>query len=245
MKVIFSFLLCCFAIIFSVAQNIIGVVSTEQNVKVGGVVIINIRTNEKVYTNEQGVFEIDAEVSDEIRLVKKGYDRASYIVKFEDFKREIQLNLQPAEIMIEELVISKIKLTGNLAKDSKSLDKIDQNLKIQKSLGISDIEKKVKTITHSGISFSPDNLFGKNRRRKKNLENYERLESNTDWIKSRIEEEFFTDKKLPRDSIVEFIGFAISEKPEIISYIKTNNVLQIKIFLEKVLPIYLKRLDKN
>ena len=52
-------------------------------------------------------------------------------VKSTDFQEEKYFRLQKSTVVIEEVVISRLKLTGNLAKDSKSLDKEDVNAKIQ------------------------------------------------------------------------------------------------------------------
>ena len=117
------------------SQSISGKVETEEGLSIANVLVINLKTNEKVNTDENGKFTISAKLQDEIRFVKKGYDRVSHIVKSADFQEEKYFRLQKSAVTIEEVVISRLKLTGNLAKDSKTLDKEDVNAKIQKSLG--------------------------------------------------------------------------------------------------------------
>ena len=160
------------ALFFSVlgySQSISGKVETEEGLSIGNVMVINIKTNEKVNTDENGKFTISAKLQDEIRFVKKGYDRVSHVVKSADFQEEKYFRLQKSTVTIEEVVISRLKLTGNLAKDSKTLDKEDINAKIQKSLGTETIEKQVRSISGSaGISFNMASLFAGKKKKSKN-----------------------------------------------------------------------------
>lgn len=226
---------------WAIAQEIRGVVLVEEDIKVEQALVMNMRTNERVYTDQEGKFQISAKNEDELRIVKKGYDRLIYKVKNSDFQGEVVLRVAFSELMIEELVISKIKLTGDLAVDTKTLDKEDRNEKLQKALGIAEIEKKVKSLGGGSLSFDPNN-FGKNRKRKKNLESYERQENNAEWIVIRVEEEFFISKGIPRERIMEFVNFALTEKTELSALIKSRNLTKIRSVLESVFPAYLKRL---
>ena len=157
------------ALFFSIwgfSQSVSGKVETEEGLSIGNVMVINIKTNEKVNTDENGKFTISAKLQDEIRFVKKGYDRVSHIVKSADFQEEKYFRLQKSTVTIEEVVISRLKLTGNLAKDSKSLDKEDVNAKIQKSLGTETIEKLVLSFCCSGvICFIIASLFAVNNKK--------------------------------------------------------------------------------
>ena len=79
------------ALFFSVlgfSQSISGKVETEEGLSIGNVMVINLKTNEKVNTDENGNFTISAKLQDEIRFVKKGYDRVSHVVKSADFQEE-------------------------------------------------------------------------------------------------------------------------------------------------------------
>ena len=224
------------------AQEITGKIITEDEIKIGNVMIININTNEKTYSDAEGNFHIAAKIGEEIRLIKKGYERLVYIIKSVDLQKGIVLKMNHSEIIIDELVLAKIKLTGDLAKDTKALDKESKNEKLQKSLGIATIEKQVKSLGSSGISFDPNNLFGKQKRQKKILAKYENYENHAEWVKIRIEESYFTEKGVPRERIMEFISFALTEKSELSASIKRRNITQVRSILEQVFPIYLKRL---
>ena len=241
-KKIFFISLMFLAVMKMMAQEIMGKIITEGGAKIENVLIINIKSNEKTYSNEEGYFKISARNGEEIRLVKRGYERFVYIVKEVDFQREVVLKMNHSEITIDELILAKIKLTGDLAKDTKALNKESTNEKLQKSLGIATIEKQVKSLGSSGISFDPNNLFGKQKRQKKILVKYENQENNAEWIKIRIEENYFTKKGIPRERIMEFISFALTEKSELSASVKKRNLTQVRSILEQVFPIYLKRL---
>ena len=241
-KKIFFISLMFLSVMKMMAQEITGKIITEDEIKIGNVMIININTNEKTYSDAEGNFHIAAKIGEEIRLIKKGYERLVYIIKSVDLQKGIVLKMNHSEIIIDELVLAKIKLTGDLAKDTKALDKESKNEKLQKSLGIATIEKQVKSLGSSGISFDPNNLFGKQKRQKKILAKYENYENHAEWVKIRIEESYFTEKGVPRERIMEFISFALTEKSELSASIKRRNITQVRSVLEQVFPIYLKRL---
>ena len=225
------------ALFFSIlgfSQSVSGKVETEEGLSIGNVLVINLKTNEKVNTDENGKFTISAKLQNEIRFVKKGYDRVSHIVK--------------SVVTIEEVVISRLKLTGNLAKDSKSLDKEDVNAKIQKSLGTETIEKQVRSISGSaGISFNMASLLAgkKKKEQKQRLEKYEQFQNNATWISERVDSEYFVSKGIPEVKVAEFIQFSLTQKPEVAGYIKTNDFPKIMTTLDQLIPVYLKKIEKQ
>ena len=244
-----------FLVLIILASNIVtaqslfsGKVETEEGLSIANVLVINLKTNEKVNTDENGKFIISAKLQDEIRFVKKGYDRVSYIVKSADFQEEKYFRLQKSTVTIEEVIISRLKLTGNLVKDSKSLDKEDVNAKIQKSLGTETIEKQVRSISGSaGISFNMASLLAgkKKKEQKQRLEKYEQFQNNATWISERVDSEYFVSKGIPEVKVAEFIQFSLTQKPEVAGYIKTNNFPKIMTALDQLIPIYLKKIEKR
>ena len=239
------------ALFFSIlgfSQSVSGKVETEEGLSIGNVLVINIKTNEKANTDENGKFTISAKLQDEIRFVKKGYDRVSHIVKSTDFDKHILLKMRETETVIKEVVISRLKLTGNLAKDSKTLDKEDVNAKIQKSLGTETIEKQVRSISGSaGISFNMASLFAgkKKKEQKQRLEKYEQFQNNATWISERVDSEYFVSKGIPEMKVAEFIQFSLTQKPEVAGYIKTNDFPKIMTALDQLIPVYLKKIEKK
>ena len=94
-----------FAIQISAQQFFSGKVATEEGIALERVLVINMRNKEQVHTSSNGEFKIAANISDEVRFVKKGYDRISHIVKSADFDKHILLQMRKSET--EEL------MTGN------------------------------------------------------------------------------------------------------------------------------------
>lgn len=239
MKRFFSFVMWLLSISFVLSQEIEGSVFTEDGVRIDNAMIINIKTNEKTYTNAEGKFRISAKNGEEIRVIKQGYDRLIYMIKQGD--EEISLKMTPAEIQIAEVIITKLKLTGDLAKDSKLLDKESQKESLRKALGMAEIEKQVKSLSPSSISFDPNSLFGKEKRHKRSLAKYEARENNVDWIRLRIDDDYFTEKGILQERINEFLTFALGKKPEIEMMVKARNLTRIKSVLEEIFPEYLVR----
>ena len=101
-----------FAVQISAQQFFSGKVTTEEGIALKQVLVINMRNKEQVYTSSNGEFKITANISDEFRFVKKGYDRISHLVKISDFDKHILLKMKKTETVIKEVVIipkSKIK----------------------------------------------------------------------------------------------------------------------------------------
>ena len=62
------------ALFFSIlgySQSVSGKVETEEGLSIANVFVINLKTNEKVNTDENGKFTISAKLQDEICFVKK------------------------------------------------------------------------------------------------------------------------------------------------------------------------------
>lgn len=226
------------------AQNLIkGTVKTEENVALDKVLIINLKTNQKIYTDVTGNFQILAQISDEIRLVKNGYDRQSYIVKQSDLEGFLSFKMKMTESIIEPVeIISKNRMD-----------------KLNRDLGVPNVKKGTpsrpkpaewKNVLGSVLFLSPDlnaiqELITGDARRKKTLYKYEDLQSEINEAKYILGEEYFIEKGIPQERILEFLTFSIIEKPEIKRYIKKNNLMQIMMVLEQIMPIYLQRLNKN
>lgn len=114
------------------AQNyIFGKINTEDGVELTDATVINIRTNERVVSNNDGHFMISGRVGDELRFVKAGYERESKKVNEDNIKSSLQITLIKAATLIDEVEIKK-GITGDLAIDSKNLN---QQKKVQKLKG--------------------------------------------------------------------------------------------------------------
>ena len=121
MKKLLLILFLTFFCKFYSQEYIIGKVVSEQNIQVANVLVINVKTDEKTYTDQDGNFIISAKNGDVIRFVKQKFDRVSYNIQAEDFKKSLVINLMKSSIEIQEIEL-KNKLTGNLREDVKRVE---------------------------------------------------------------------------------------------------------------------------
>ena len=110
----FLFLFLCFYILKS--QSLSGVVLTDDSSIIRNVQVINLSSNSKSITNDKGEFQLLSKKGDEIRFVKEGFERQSYIVQENSFAEKLIIVLKKEEQLIPELEI-KYQATGNLFKD--------------------------------------------------------------------------------------------------------------------------------
>ena len=117
---------------FYAQEYIFGKITSEQNIELSGVLILNTRTDEKAYSDSDGNFMISAKNNDALRFVKQKFDRITYSVKPEDFKNSIKVTLIKSVVEIEEVEI-KTKLTGNLREDARRVESV-KKVKLNKEI---------------------------------------------------------------------------------------------------------------
>ncbi|AYO58527.1 hypothetical protein CO230_10625 [Chryseobacterium sp. 6424] len=102
-------------------KYIFGKTITEEGVEIANTVVINMRTDQKVLTDKDGHFMIAAEVSDELRFVKTGFERSHKKIIPENFTAPLNILLDKSPYLIEEIELA-FSPSGNLKKDVKLLD---------------------------------------------------------------------------------------------------------------------------
>jgi len=237
------------ALFFSVlgfSQSISGKVETEEGLSIANVLVINLKTNEKVNTDENGKFTISAKLQDEIRFVKKGYDRVSYIVKSADFDKHISLKMRKSETIINEVVIIPKSKIDRLKKDIEVPTVKKGTVFKPKPAKWKDVLKIAPIPIAIAFDINAfEELMTGNARRKKTRYKYEEMQADILQVKEFLGEEYFIENKIPSERIHEFLEFSIIEKPEIKKHMKTGNQTQIMMILEELFPIYHKRLEMN
>ena len=219
------------------SQSVSGKVETEEGLSIANVMVINLKTNEKVNTDENGKFTISAKLQDEIRFVKKGYDRVSYIVKSADFDKHISLQMRKSETIINEVVIIPKSKIDRLKKDIEVPT-------VKKGTESKPKPARWKDVLALDIDAFEELITG-NARRKKTRYKYEEMQANVLQVKEFLGEEYFIENKIPSERIHEFLEFSIIEKPEIKKHMKTGNQTQVMMILEEMFRIYHKRLEMN
>lgn len=111
------------------AQNyIFGKISSEDLSEIPNVTVINMRTDEQVFTNRDGHFMVSGREGDVLRFFKNGYDRIDLRVSKENTISPMNVKLTKAAELIAEVEIKK-GLSGDLNIDSKTLN---QPAKVEK-----------------------------------------------------------------------------------------------------------------
>ncbi|WP_332452442.1 carboxypeptidase-like regulatory domain-containing protein [Chryseobacterium aquaticum] len=136
MKFKLLFILSLFFFISMNAQEFIfGKVTSEDNIEMLDVTVINIRTDERVTTNRDGHFMISGRQGDNLRFIKSGYDRLNTIATKENVVSPMNITLVRSAQLIDEVEIKKA-LTGDLKVDTKTLNPPRKVEKLKSDLAV-------------------------------------------------------------------------------------------------------------
>ncbi len=259
MKTFLYFLFLSFAS-FLYSQNVEGTVTDEEGNSLAQVLVYNLKTMKYVHTDINGNFRVEASTGDELRMAKKGFERNSKTISEDDFHHSIRLILIRSAEEIEEVQVQKIKLSGEINKDSKMLTKADKAEELRKDLGVPKPPEKPretptelkKDVLLPLLSLAPAlniqgiyNVVSGKARRQKNLYRYEDLQDNIRWIRNRVEDDYFTKTGIPQEKISEFIQFAMGKNQDISKYVKAGNLSVVLFALEENVQEYLKRMNEE
>ncbi|MCU7619068.1 carboxypeptidase-like regulatory domain-containing protein [Chryseobacterium sp. PBS4-4] len=132
-------LLFIFSLFFFVSINaqefIFGKVTSEDNMEMLDVTVVNIRTDERVTTNRDGHFMISGRQGDNLRFIKSGYDRVNTNVTRANITSPINIKLVRSAQLIDEVEIKKA-LTGDLKVDTKTLNPPRKVEKLKSDLAV-------------------------------------------------------------------------------------------------------------
>lgn len=236
-------------------QKITGKISDDNAIDLPVVTVVNITTDQKVYTNSSGEFAIDASPDDELRFIKAGYERISKRVLTNGANPFLFVTLVKTPEEIEEVQVAKI--TGDLAKDSKAVAKIDKGEIVEQAVGLPQPVGKMREkpaevkqvlipilLGSLDVQGAYDLISGKARRQKRKYR-YDDLQQHILWIRDRVDAEYFTKEGIPEERISEFIEFSFLANPYIRTYVKAKNLSGVLLRMEEVIPVYVERLNKN
>lgn len=116
-------------------EFIFGKVTSEDNIEMLDVTVINIRTDERVTTNRDGHFMISGRQGDNLRFIKSGYDRLNIVVTKENVVSPMNITLVRSAQLIDEVEIKKA-LTGDLKVDTKTLNPPRKVEKLKSDLAV-------------------------------------------------------------------------------------------------------------
>lgn len=207
---------------------------SEDEVLIPKTLIVNMRTNEKTYSDSQGSFTISAKMGDEIRFAKERYKLAKILITNSD-QQTVRLEKIPQEIeevrfinknivqSQEEGLRTSIGLPKGPEKPrEKPVDLKDDFLRIPPIVSIQNI--------YNAIS-------GKSRRLKR-LYKYEDLQEGLSWIRNNIDYQYFADAGIPAEKMNDFLMFALRDE-RVLMYMKAKNIGGITVEMDRQIDPYL------
>ena len=207
---------------------------SEDEVLIPKTLIVNMRTNEKTYSDLQGSFTISAQIGDEIRFAKERYKLAKILITNSD-QQIVRLDKIPQEIeevrfinknivqSQEEGLRTSIGLPKGPEKPrEKPVDLKDDFLRIPPIVSIQNI--------YNAIS-------GKSRRLKR-LYKYEDLQEGLSWIRNNIDYQYFADAGIPAEKMNDFLMFALRDE-RVLMYMKAKNIGGITVEMDRQIDPYL------
>ncbi|WP_297985392.1 hypothetical protein [uncultured Chryseobacterium sp.] len=235
-------LLFFYFLIISIAicsQTISGTVISEESNPISKVLIVNMTSNQKVYSDNVGNFSIEGKFGDELRFAKERYKGEKIIISNNLFK--VVLQQLPQEI--EEVKIINKRLAESqeekLRKDiglpkgpekprEKPADLADDFLRIPPKVNIQNIY---------------DAISGKSRRLKR-LYKYEDLQEGLVWIQNNIDLEYFAEAGISPDKFNDFLMFALQDE-QVLMYMKAKNIGGLTVSLDNHIGAYLEKIGKK
>ena len=187
---------------FIFSQQIRGRIVSD-SVAVSQVLVVNINSQEKTYSDSKGQFLINANINDELRFVKFGYERKVINVENDN---ELLINIVKLAVEIEEVEVKK-QLSGNLSKDSKLFDENKKKITLNNDLKVyfkvpSSAEvlnaKPGEFVQPVGGGIS----FGK-------IDAKWVLTDFVEWIRENLRDEYFTSMGLDVSEINSFLHYSL------------------------------------
>ena len=226
------------------SQTISGIVITDESVRLPKTLIINMSSDQKVFSNEAGEFSIIAKNGDELRIVKENYEREKVIVK-NDYFLTVRLFKIPMEI--EEVNIENKKLADAKKEElrkSIGLPKSPEKPREKPAEAVNDILMPLIGIPPTvKIQAIYDVLSGKSRRLRR-LYKYEDLQEGLAWIKNNIDANYFSEAGIPPDKLNDFLTFSLRDE-KVLRYMKAKNVGGITVALDNNIGAYLEVLSRK
>ncbi|WP_194303877.1 carboxypeptidase regulatory-like domain-containing protein [Chryseobacterium sp. Tr-659] len=247
-------LLCC-TFIFS-QQTVMGRVVDEGGENLSKVIVINMSTDKKVYSDAEGIFSIEANPNDELRFVKEDFNRTSRRVLTNGVNSPLFVTLYQIPKDVGEVKIVK-KLTGDLEQDSRIVAKVDKGEQVRDAVGLpqpvgkmrekpAEVKSVLLPILLGSLDVQGlyDLISGKAKRQKRQYK-YDDLQEHIAWIRDRVDDEYFVKAGIPADRISEFIQFSFLAKPHVRTFVKARNLPGVMLRLEETVPLFLERLKQD
>ncbi|HCN51948.1 MAG TPA: hypothetical protein DIT10_23190 [Chryseobacterium sp.] len=249
----FAFL--CSTLLLS-QQTVTGKIVDDNGDNLSAVIVVNMATDKKVYSNAEGMFSIEANPNDELRFVKQDFNRTSRKVLTNGINSQLFITLHQIPRDVGEVKIVK-KLSGDLEVDSRIVAKVDKGEQVRDAVGLpqpigkmrekpAEVKSVLLPILLGNLNVQGvyDLISGKARRQKRQYK-YDDLQEHILWVRNRVEDDYFTKAGIPADRISEFIEFSFAVKPQVRTYVKARNLSGVMLRMEETMPLFIERLKQN
>ena len=230
----------CLCISFFVcSQTISGVVVSEEDHPISKVLIVNMSSNQKVYTDNFGNFSIAGKMGDELRFAKEKYKG-----------ERIKINNDLLKVILQQLPqeIEEVKIINKRLAES-------QEEKLRKDIGLPKGPEKPREkpadLADDFLRIPPkvniqniyDAISGKSRRLKR-LYKYEDLQEGLAWIQNNIDLEYFAEAGISPEKFNDFLMFSLQDE-KVLMYMKAKNLGGITVSLDNHIGAYLEKIGKK
>lgn len=216
--------------------------------------VTNLRTQQTAICDYKGIFYINAQVGDLIRFTSIFTERKDMILSSEILQNKNNIiELAMAYKDIAEVRLYRFKPSGILKKDVIALDNEKSEFALRKKLGLSQPKNRdISTespvnLGNGGLSIDLEaiyDLLSGEQRRKKRLYDYEKMQQTTTAIRKYYGDDYFQALKIPSNFIDDFLQFIYTSE-KLGPLAEKNQYEVIKIYFEKYLPVYHKRLKNT
>lgn len=233
-----------FGIIYS-QETVTGKITDQDHSDLASVMIINMATDQKTYSDSSGEFSISASEDDELRFVKAGYERNSLRVLKSGINSRVFMMMIKVPEEIEEVKVARKedaarRTKGEQVRDAVGLPQPRGKMR-EKPAEVKQVLIPI-LLGQLNVQGAYDLISGKARRQKRAYR-YDDLQEHILWVRNRVDNDYFAKAGIPVERISEFIEFSFSENPHIRTYVKSKNLSGVLFRMEETIPTYLERLQ--
>ena len=253
-KIFAAFLLFCISIIYGQYYSGELFIRDKSSLYLNQVYVTNLNAHKSVLANYNGDFRIEAKEGDVIRFTSIVTERKDVTVTKQMLASNKNfIELQIAYYEIQEVIISSFRPSGNLRKDVAMLKSSEKAFELRKMIGLPEpkgdgTSPEIPVLSfNQGLSFSVDSFFdliSGEKKKKERYQQYERMSKNIENLQNYFGDDYFVRLKIPKELIPNFLQFVYSSD-NITGFLENNNYEATKVYIEKYLPIYLKRLQNS
>ncbi len=228
---------------FYSAQTVSGTVLSEEGLALPRVLVVNMASSQKVYTDVFGTFTILGKAGDELRFARENYKGDRTIISTSPLT--IHLEKMPQEIEEVRIVDKRIAESQEekLRKDI-GLPKGPDKPREKPADAVEDIVRPLIRIAPMvNIQAIYDVLSGKSRRLKR-LYKYEDLQEGLAWIQNNVDLEYFAEAGITPDNFNDFLMFSLQDE-KVLMYMKAKNIGGLTVTLDGHIAPYLEVLSRK